>query len=1022
MLMNFKNLFWFLIVNLSIGLAFGQSGQVLGVVSDQNGQYLEGVTVLEEGTNNGTFTLDDGSYELTASGSEAYLVFSFIGYTSERIQVKDQQVINVTLREDILTTDEVIVIGYGTQKRSEISGAVSTITADEITQGPVLRVEQALQGRAAGVQVTQNSGSPGSPLSIRIRGIGTINNSDPIFVVDGVIVGGLDYLNPADIETISVLKDAASAAIYGTNGANGVVLITTKQGKEGQRATINYDGYTGTQSAWRQMDLLNAEQYGILNNEARIAAGIVPRAELLDPSTLGEGTDWQGAIFTDAPISSHQIGITGGTDASVYALSGSYFKQGGIVGGDKSAFDRITMRSNITNNVSKKIKVGTNINFTHLERSALPENNEFSTPLVRALNIDPVTKIQDENGNYQPSMFLDTDIFNPVNQINNTYNNWQSDRILGTIFGEAEPITGLKLRSSFTLDLTHANSSNFSPKDSLSINDQTPISSVSREHLKWRNWQWDNTITYEWLPNDNHNFFFLLGSSARDEQFENVGGFRTDLRFNDVQYAYLNNGNINIENQTSFGGISQQSLLSFFGRISYDYQEKYLLLVNFRRDGSSKFGPNNRFGLFPSISGAWVLSKEKFMEKYEQFSFLKVRASWGRNGNQASVPNFQYLSIIEQGAWGRNGAMGSYSYVFGPNQVISTGAAPTVRPNPDIAWEISEQFDVGLDVGLWNEQLYFTVDYYRKNTKGMLIALPTQGHVGAIDAFVNAASARNEGLELSGEIRKKVRRFYFTLGGNMGIVKNELTALGNGGTPIFSGFLQQANNFLSYSDVGLPIASFYGYETAGVFQDQEEIASHAFQREGTAPGDLKFVDQNNDGVINDDDRTVIGNPTPDFTYGVNGSLTVRNFDLNFFGTGVYGNEIYKGFNRLDFEDVNLPANRLNRWTGPGTSNVEPRMVAGDPNQNARVSDYYIEDGSFFRIKVLQLGYTLPQNILVNARVQKVRVYFTANNLVTFTNYSGLDPEIGTRGTLEIGIDRGFYPQSRSFLAGINITL
>lgn len=1016
-----KRLFFLLSAVLISITGWAQSRTITGLVKSDEGDPLGRATVLVKNTTNGVLTDETGQFTLEVNGAEAVLVIRYLGYEVAEVPVGEQTRVEVTLKSMNTELDEVVVVGYSAQKRSQITGSVSVIQAKEIAETPVLRVEQALQGRAAGIQVTQNSGSPGSTLSVRIRGLGTINNSDPLYVVDGVIVDGLDFLNPNDIATINVLKDAASTAIYGTQGANGVVLITTKTGKRNQKAQIGYESYYGQQAPWKTLNLLNAQEYGVMIQEARIAAGLPVIEELKNAASLGEGTDWQDAIFTTAPISSHQLSVSGGNSGADYALSGNIFSQQGIVGGEKSQFDRMTLRFNSNYDLTDKLKAGTQINFIQIERDGLPENNEFSTPLIRALNLDPTSPIQDADGKFLPSRFLDTDIFNPVNQINNTYDTWRSDRVFGSMYASYEIIPHLTLKSTINLDLTHAFQDIFAPKDSLSINDQRPRSTVTKIAYRWFNWQWDNTLTYENTFADKHQVLFLVGTSAIDRRFENLGGGRNNLLYNDIRYAYLDNGDTRIEEQFSYGGIGESSLLSFFGRADYAYAGKYLATAIFRVDGSSKFGPNNKFGYFPSLSVGWVASEEAFLQNVEAINFLKLRASWGRNGNQ-NISDFQYLALISAVSNG-NGTNGTYSYTFGPNETILTGNAPSRRPNEDVRWETTEQVDLGVDLGLWNDRLYFTADAFLRLTKGMLVAPPELGHVGALNSVVNAGNMRNQGLEFSANYRHDFsRKVKITVGANLALLQNELTSLGLGGAPLSTGFLQQANSFIGRTEVGMPVAYFYGFETDGLFQNAEDVARHAFQADGTAAGDLRFVDQNADGIINELDKVMIGNPTPDMTYGLTASVTAFGFDLSLFIQGVQGNEIYRGFTRYDFDFANQLNTRLNRWTGEGTSNTEPRAVWGDPNQNARISDYFVEDGSFLRLKNAQIGYTLPDAVLRQLHLTKCRFYLSGQNIFTLTQYSGLDPEIGSRGTLEIGIDRGFYPSPRIFLGGIQVGL
>jgi TonB-dependent starch-binding outer membrane protein SusC len=544
---------------------------------------------------------------------------------------------------------------------------------------------------------------------------------------------------------------------------------------------------------------------------------------------------------------------------------------------------------------------------------------------------------------------------------------------------------------------------------------------VSVQHFRYFTSQWDNTLRYEANFGEAHEFSALLGSSALNSNFRYTGASRTDLRLNDPAYAYLDNGDPNPEASGAFGGFTGNSLLSFFGRAFYSYASKYQLTAIVRVDGSSRFGPNNKFGTFPSISLGWILSEEDFMQGLDALTFLKLRGSFGLNGNQ-NIPDFQYLDLITNVQQG-NGTNGSYSYTFGPEEEIVSGNAPPRRGNEDIQWETTTQYNIGIDAGFWNDRLYFTADAYLRQTDDMLVSPPVLGHVGALNSFVNAGSMANRGLELALTYQEQLSQdASISLSGNVSFLQNELTSLGEGGTPLSTGFLQQANGFISRTEVGFPIAYMFGFETDGVFQTTEEVANHAFQADGTAAGDLKFVDQNGDGVVNEQDKVQIGNALPTATYGFNASLNAYGFDLSLFLQGVHGNDIYRGYTRYDFEFANQPNSRLNRWTGEGSTRTEPRVVWGDPNQNARVSDYFVEDGSFLRIKNMQLGYTLPQSLLSQINLNNLRIYAAVSNLFAFTNYSGLDPEIGNRGPLEIGIDRGFYPAPRVWQLGLQVGL
>jgi len=1011
-----KKILLFLIVFVcSINFALAQR-IVSGVVSD-NIEPLIGATVQIKGTGTGVATDFDGSYKIEVPNGETVLVFSYIGLETQEVVVGTQQTINVTLIENASVLDEIIVVGYGTQKRSNISGSVGVVTAEEITETPVLRVEQALQGRTAGVQIAQNSGSPGSALTVRIRGIGTINNSDPLYIVDGVPVGGIDYLNPNDIESVNVLKDAASAAIYGARGANGVVLITTKGGKRNQEGQITYDSYYGVQSPWKTINLMSAEEYAILSNEARINSGVAPLPEFSNPAALGEGTDWLAAIFQDAPMTSHQIGMTGGSEKSAYALSANYFSQDGIVGGEKANFQRMTVRFNANTDIKSWLKVGNNISFTNINRQFLPENNEFTTPLVRAMNMDPVTPVYKADGTYAYSRYADTDIVNPLNAIEQTHNTWNSNRLVGSVYGEAKIREGLTFKSTYSMDVTFAEQNTFFPRFDLSndpaladapAGERSLINSVGIGNNIWANWQWENLATYNKTVG-NHVIVANLGTTMLKYRHDYNGGANTNLPSNNVADAYISNTIDPITSMSSYSGADESSMMSFFTRVNYENQDKYLASVTFRADGSSRFGANKRFGYFPSASFAWVTSREDFWN-FDAFSFFKVRASWGQNGSD-QIGNYGFTSVVSNGQ----------NYTFGPGETIRNGAIALSPGNPDLQWETSTQTNIGADAEFFDGEIAVTADYYIKNTSDMLYAAPIPLHVGAaFPPTQNIGEVKNSGLELAINHRKTLGDIKYAVGGNIAFVNTEVVYLGEGGEPISTGRVQSANANVSRTEVGQPIAGFYGYVTDGIFQNTEEVAAHAFQSEQTQPGDIRFKDLDGDGIINENDQTYIGNPTPDFTYGANFSLDYKSFDFSLFLLGAYGNDIYNATVRYDFTYVNRPVSELNRWTGEGSTNENPRVSLTDPNQNARVSDRFVEDGSFMRIKNVQLGYTLPKSVSNRLKIDKFRVYVSAQNLLTFTQYSGLDPEIGALNALEIGIDRGFYPQARTFLGGVQL--
>jgi TonB-linked SusC/RagA family outer membrane protein len=1014
--MKFYLPFLFLLLAQVAGAQIGLTGQITDAAS---GDPIIGATVSLKGAARGTISDIDGRFRMEVPGEDAVLVFAYTGYLPQEITVGKQLEINVLLQENNSILEEVVVVGYGAQKRSSISGAVSSISAEEISELPVLRTEQALQGRVAGVSVTQNSGSPGSPLTVRVRGTSSIGSSDPLYIVDGIPVGGLDFLNTNDIESINILKDGASAAIYGARGGNGVVLITTKTGRKNQAGKISYDAYFGMQSPWKQANLLSAREYGIISNEAHVAAGVKPLPEFANPATLGEGTDWLDAIFSDAPMSSHQLSLIGGSEKGTYAISGNAFNQNGIVGGDKADFQRYTVRASGTNELKDWLTVGTNINFTSLTRNGLPENNEFVTPLARALNMDPVTPVRKADGTYAYSRYSDTDITNPVNAIEQTYDRWYSDRVVGLVFAEFKLIKGLSFRSSYNVDATFAKQDIFYPKFDLSndpiladapAGEKRLVNSVVVNNNTWKNWQWENVLTWNKIFAERHDLALTAGTSVIENRHDYNGGANSNLPSNDPKDAFISNTIDPIASQSAYGGAEESAWRSYFGRANYELDNKYLLTATFRVDGSSKFGVNNRFGYFPSVSAGWVMSREDFW-RGDLVNFLKLRASWGRNGND-QIGNYGYTTIVFSGQ----------NYTFGPDQIITNGSVALTSANPDLKWETIEQTNFGVDAEFWDGRVAFSGDAYIKNTLDMLYAAPIPLTAGTNAPVTNVASVQNRGLELSASYRNRDRAFKYSIGGNIAFVNNEVTSLGAGGEPIFAGRVQSGNADVTKTEVGQPIGSFFGYVTDGIFQTQQEVESAAFQNENTAPGDIRFKDLNGDGRITSEDQTYIGNPSPDIVYGATFDFEFKGFDLGIFLQGTHGNEIYNGTVRYDFNYVNRPVSVLQRWTGPGTSNSEPRVNLLDPNQNARVSDRFVEDGAYLRVKNVQLGYSLPATLLKKMKFEKFRVYVSAQNLFTFTKYSGMDPEIGAYGgALNAGVDRGFYPQARVLLGGVTVT-
>lgn len=1000
---------------------------VTGIISDaERSEPIIGATILVKGTDTGTITDIDGNYSIKAGSSDTLLV-SYIGYLAQEIALNGRSSLDVILSLDNVQLDEVVVVGYGRQKKRLVSGAISQVSNEEIKAAPILRVEQALQGRTPGVQVTNQSGQPGDEPTVRVRGIGTTGNAKPLYIVDGLAVGGIDYLNPGDIETIDVLKDAASAAIYGARAANGVVLITTKSGSAG-KMTLSYDGYYGVQNAARTLDMLDADQYKMLMNEGARNAGLTEPFDLLEISP--HNTNWQDALFvSNAPMQSHQISVGGGGDKSTYAASLSYFTQEGIIGGPKSQFDRYTARINANHNVNSWFKFGNTFAYTHLIKRGISTNASFNGVFSSALNLDPLTPVYETNetelnnypyslepvvndaeGNiYGISKLVGAEVVNPLALLETQNAEIRKDQIVGSVFGEIEPIKNFKIKSNLGLDLAYLLSDSYRPLFYLNgaqLNDNK--TSVNKRIERFYTWQWENTATYD-MKIDDHSIGLLGGITASEFDYEDLSGFNTDVPLNDPDNVYLNLATDTLWQAN--GGARSSSLYSLFGRVNYSFKDKYSVSAILRRDGSSRFGANNKFGIFPSIGAAWVATDEEFMQNLGPINYLKLRGSWGVNGNQ-EIGDYQFVSIIDQ----------TRGYSFGGGRDV--GSSPLFLPNEDIRWEESEQLNFGVDFGLFENKLQGSADYYVKTTTGLLEKIPIPGHVGNEGPIANVGSVQNSGIELALNWRKTSGKLSYYLGINGAYNINKMTFIGNS-EKVINGASWALAGTVTRAEEGLPIAYFWGYKTDGLFQNEAEVFQHINSngdplQPNAVPGDVRFVDFNGDGVLNDQDRTQLGNPTPDFTFGFNASVEYANIDFSMFWQGTQGNDIFNGSQRQDLRYTNRTTDILDRWTGEGTSTSTPRYTWLDINNNYRVSDLYIEDGSFVRLKNIQIGYTLPKSILNRLGAEKWRFYISGENLLTFTAYSGADPEIGSFSSFDIGIDRGIYPQAKVVRFGTNL--
>lgn len=1009
-------------------MMLGQVMTVSGVVkSAADDDVVIGATIIVKGNSSlGTTTDIDGKYSLEVPSPESILIFSYTGMREQVVAVDARSEIDVILEEGV-ELDEVVVVGYGTQKKKVVTGAISKVKSENLENMPVTRIENSLQGRTSGVLVTTDSGQPGSGSFVRIRGITTTGNSNPLYVVDGVpIGGGIDYLSQSDIESIEVLKDA-SAGIYGARAASGVILVTTKKGKKGTIG-VNYHGYYGVQNPWRKLRVLNAREYGILLNEASVADG----GQLIfdNPDALGEGTDWQDAVFNDnAPIQNHEISLSAGSEKSTYFASFSFFDQKGIVSEEDSEFTRMTFRLNSEHKVTDRIKVGNTFAYTRINSIGTGVNSEFGSPLGRAINLDPITPVyetdpnvlnssvftnfpvvSDENGVFGISELVTSEVLNPLAALEVQQGFGHSDKIVGNIYGEIELIDGLKFRSSYGADLAFWGGAGFTPIFYLNAANRNDVTQYNRGKNQGLSWIITNTLTYGKVFGD-HDVNVVLGTSAEKNKGNGLSGSIQDIPVNNIDDASF--GFFNEPDLQRFGGFEYESrIASHFGRVNYNFQQKYLLSLTMRADGSSRFGSNNKFGYFPSVSAGWILTEESFLSNHPYINFLKLRGSWGINGND-NIGDFAYVSTIGE----------DRTYTFGFNESLTNGVSPNALANPDLKWEETSQINIGFDAVLL-KGVSLTLDVYEKRTTNILAGVALPLFIGNSGGVGNVGTVENRGIEVELGYDNNIGDFKFEVIGNFAITQNEVTFISSDSDFIPGQRFGPQGLEITRTSVGETWNYLFGYKTDGLFQNQTEINNYVGEdglplQPEAQPGDIRFVDVNGDGVIDDDDRTKIGNPIAPFTYGFSLNGSYKNFDFILFGQGVWGNDVYNATRRFDLNKSNYNAQALERWTGEGTSNYWPRMTLLDPNRNfSRSSDFFVQNGAFFRIKTLQIGYSLPNHILDRIGMKKLRFYVSGNNLFTITNYTGFDPEIGA-GT---GVDRGIYPQPRFYLFGVNVGL
>lgn len=1032
-------------------VAQAQTIDVSGTVKDSSGEPLVGAAVTVAGQASGTLTDIDGAYVLTGIRAGSTLSASYVGYFSQEKTVTANGKVDFILKEDMMVLDEVVAIGYGVQKKSVVTAAISKVDKDRLAQTAPVRVDNALRGLASGVQVISGDGQPGSGTKVRIRGIGTINNSDPLYIVDGMPVnGGIDNINPADIESIEVLKDAASAAVYGARAANGVVLITTKKGSMG-RTKVSYDFSYGWQNPWRKRKLLNATEYATLMNEAQMFNNGTTRFD--NPASFGTGTDWQDVLFNDnAPVQNHQLGISGANERINYFFSVGYYNQEGIIGGNYNAsnYQRLSFRSNTTfklfdaskqRNWLKDMTFTSNIGYTRINNRGITAGNLTGSALGDALFMDPTMDVYDPEGktiqNYDRDKYGEpivdkvtgqllampsgdfNELANPLARLSRNQNGKNnSDKIIANLNLEVGIWDNLKYKFSWGSDLAFWGYDTWGEPAYLNKNATRDNSSVNSQMNRGYRWQIENVLYYD-KTFGKHSFNVVLGQSAQRSTSRSLNGTRFDLpeyldnKANiDFAIGLATDGRMSVSG--GFGDPS--SLASYFGRVSYNFAERYMIQATVRRDGSSRFGSNNKWATFPSVSVGWNITNEPFMEKRpEWYNWTKLRLSWGKNGNE-QIGNFRYTANVATGnnyPFGAGGAGGSQS--------IHLGSKPTGTPNPDLKWEESEQYDAGLDFGFFNGALTIGADYFYKKTNGMLKEMAVPSYLGESKPWGNVGSMKNSGWEFEIGWNHHTGDWIFGASLNLSYVKNELINLGNADGFESLDHVHQIGN-VSRAENGYVYPFFFGWQTDGIIQNQAEADAYNQATGSKAiPGDVRFADRNGNGKIDDDDRTMIGKGMPDWTFGLNLNASWKGIDFSMLFSGALGNDIVDVTRRLDCAYVNLPAEFMGRWHGEGTSTAMPRFCfpGDDSNKNwGRFSDLYVHDGSFARIKNMQLGYTLPANLTRKVFVERFRVYVAAENLVTFTKYKGLDPELANDNSN--GIDRGYYPQARTYSVGLNI--
>ena len=1003
----------FLLVLLPLLLSLtarAQETEVTGtVISSEDNLPIPGVNVVVEGTNKGTTTDVDGNYSLVLGPGENTLVFSFVGFATVTTQVDGRSTIDVTLSPDVTALQEIVVVGYGEQRKIDITGSVSHVEGEEITRQPAVNPISGLQGRVAGVQIT-NSGAPGASPQIRIRGTGTVaGNVNPLYVVDGVWYDDISFLNPGDIENISILKDASSQAIYGVRAANGVVLITTKKGRADAAPTVTYDGFVGSQVVTNQVEMANGPQYATLINELDVATGGTPR--YADPASFGT-TDWFRQILRAAIISNHQVSISGGGEKSTYNFSLGYLDQEGTVEGHE--FKRYTARLQNDFQAFDWLKIGYSITGAYINSQDIPGG--IFHELYSASPITPVYYADGTYGDPNDYRAGSSNLFNPQVTLDFFDQDSKNYRMTGNVYGEATFLKNFTFRTSIGGDFAENEVRNFSPEYAATLAQRRSVSLLRRERSENRNWILENTLTYNNQDDEFHGLTVLIGQGAQQYRRYQMISTAENVPNNSEADHYLRLGDPDARFVNDEGDL--QRVASYFARVNYSFMDRYLLTASFRADGSSKFGPDDKWGYFPSVGVGWVISEEGFMQDQTIFDNLKLRGSWGKIGNSGVPSNTAVLRVAQPA---------QFTYVGGNGVTLPGASINTITP-PTTVWETSVGTDIGLEANFLNYRLYAEVDYYIKDTQNAIFDIPILGSLGTSGSTIvgNQATFRNSGFEFLVTWQDQPNDdFSYNISANLGINKNEVFEVSTGANPIDQAVGTTGGATNTRTVLGHPIGQFYGFEVVGIFQSQEDIDSYVASggevlQPNAVPGDFKYADQNNDGVIDGKDHIFLGNPNPRNIYGLNTNWRFKTFDLTLDFQGVAGVEIYNATLGARFGTENFTRDFYeNRWHGEGTSNEYPSANIGG-GQNYRANSFYVESGNYFRVRNIQLGFTFPSSVTERWNVGSLRLYANAQNALNFFTYRGMTPEVGGEPT-RAGVDTNVYPMFATYNVGVNVT-